>query len=236
MGGVYTDLAPSGVQIYGLPYPARSVPGLAADSVEKLFFDLVKNGGVNVNGVRRTATQVVAEGLPIPDSVREGAANLEADLLAQVRACHGQNQKIVLSGYSQGSWVIRVALDALKRDHPDDWPAIRDSISGIGLIADPNNALARPSIPSELDQGKTYRVCLTGDAVCGDPFTTPIGNVNCLIVLDPFCPHVRYGTESTGPATVGTAVQEVSLFLQLSLRNLSTRIPSAVGVPSNPLQ
>ncbi|WP_328455351.1 cutinase family protein [Streptomyces sp. NBC_00386] len=234
IGGVYENLAPLGVQVYGLPYPAKKVEEIAADSAEKLFFDLVRNGGVTVNGVALTAAEVVKNGFPIPDSVREGAANLEADLLAQVRACHGQNQKIVLAGYSQGNWVIRVALDAFKRDHPDEWPDIVSSISGIGLVADPYNPLARPSLPAELDKGQTIRACLPDDAVCNDPFTVPTGDVNCIITFSILCPHVRYGTEPTVPRSEKSAILEISSSLQLGL--LSPKIPGAVGVPSNPLQ
>jgi hypothetical protein len=179
--------------------------------------------------VALTAAEVAKNGFPVPDSVREGAANLEADLLAQVRACHGQTQKIVLAGYSQGNWVIRVALDALKRDHPDEWPDIVSSISGIGLVADPYNPLARPSLPAELDKGQTVRVCLPDDAVCNDPFTVPTGDVNCIITFNILCPQVRYGTEPTVPGSNKSAIQEISSSLQLGL--LSPKIPGQLGCP-----
>ncbi|MFI1036072.1 cutinase family protein, partial [Streptomyces sp. NPDC020951] len=62
--------------------------------------------------VTAVGVQIAVTGLKTPDSVAKGAARLQQDLRDRVHAC--PTQKIVLAGYSQGAWAIRVALDKLK--------------------------------------------------------------------------------------------------------------------------
>ncbi|MFF7975877.1 cutinase family protein [Streptomyces sp. NPDC007905] len=214
----------SDTQVYGLPYPAAKVfPNLATDSAEKLAYELAKNKAISVivggNPVTKTAEQVKREGFPVPDSVKEGAANLEADLLAQVGHCHGQKQKVVLAGYSQGAWVIRVALAALKRDHPHQWADVLDSISGIGLLADPYNKFFQPPLPEEFGLKNSYSVCLPGDPVCNDPLTTLEGVRDCTVGEPLSCTHLLYGITDIGKVPGKTAIQDVATFLQRGLKN-----------------
>jgi Cutinase len=227
IGAVYDRISGS-VQAYPLPYPAVSVPDLQSDMVEKLWEELQKNGSATVDGVTVTMAEALANGLPIPDSVREGADLLEKAILDRVNSC--PDQKIVLAGYSQGSWVIRVALDALS--HRSDWSEVSDKISGVGLLADPYNVIARPALPKSLvDAGRTQTVCLPGDPVCKDP--QKIGDCAPNATVER-CEHLRYALDND-PTTGSTPVNEISLFLDLSLRDLHPTFPPAIGVPSNPL-
>jgi hypothetical protein len=156
----------------------------------------------------------------LPLGIGGGAtANLEADLLAKVGHCHGRNQKIVLSGYSQGAWVIRVALAALKAGHPDKWADARDSISGIGFVADPYNKFFKPQLPEEFGLGKSYSDCLPGDPICNDPRTTLKGVSDCKFGKALSCPHLLYGITDIGKVPGKTAIQDVAAFLQRGLKN-----------------
>ncbi|MFF7845239.1 cutinase family protein [Streptomyces ossamyceticus] len=198
------------------------------DSAEKLWAEAARSGFVTVDGVRYSLAYVLANGLPVPDSVREGAELLESAILERVRNC--PDQKIVVAGYSQGSWVVRVALDALSRR--DDWPQVSERISGVGLLADPYNVLARPGLPRNLvNSGRTFTICLPGDPVCNDP--RRIGDC-APDATEERCVHLRYARD-TDPAIGTTPVRQVSLFLDISLRDLRPNLPPAVGVPSNPL-
>ncbi|WP_392748926.1 cutinase family protein [Streptomyces sp. LN590] len=129
------------------------------------------------------------------------------------RVAQCPHQKIILSGYSQGAWVIRMALQALKQQPDVNWSEIEGAIAGIGLIADPYNKIFMPPVPEELES-RTFKVCLPGDVVCNNPVDN-YPSPKC----DPFtilCPHVRYGTEQGAGGR--TKIQEVADFLRTRLQ------------------
>ncbi|WP_435857136.1 cutinase family protein [Streptomyces rishiriensis] len=174
--------------------------------------------------VTAVGVQIAVTGLKTPDSVAKGAARLQQDLRDRVHAC--PTQKIVLAGYSQGAWAIRVALDKLKDD--PNWPQIRDSISGIGFVGEPNEIWAHPRLSQEL-RDRTYSACAPGDPVCGNVLGTVFDH-RCFNPFNPpagfniLCPHLRYGTEAgVGPDL--TYIQDVANSLRLRLN----------GLPSGPL-
>lgn len=215
-GGAIADgLKSSGALAYGLPYPAASVPELVQNDVDKLirkhWLDALAGGP----GAARIAADLKENGFPVPDSVERGAEGLEMDIVNRVTAC--PNQKILLTGYSQGAWVIRLALDRLQhRTEKPDWETIRSKIAGIGLLADPFNDFFKPELPPDV-VGRTLKICDSEDPVCNDLTKTP-RNERCL--SDPptiLCPHFRYGTEVAAGTGGKTGVQAITDFLRRKL-------------------
>ncbi|WP_327257131.1 cutinase family protein [Streptomyces sp. NBC_01244] len=233
IGAVYDNLKPDGVQVSGIPYTAAPVPELQGDIALQLTRDIVKKAApLSKAGQAEFVAKLVKDGLPTPASVREGATNLKKEILDRVSHCpHG---KILLAGYSQGAWVIRVTLDELKHSPGVDWPAVSANIKGIGLLADPYNAIYHPSLPEDL-KAKSNGVCAAEDPVCNNPFTSPHLD-RCFPHLTGLCPHIRYTTDR-GPTDKGvpgtgnemTGVENVAFHLRLSLVQLP---PGPVPVPS----
>ncbi|MGW1808157.1 cutinase family protein [Streptomyces sp. NPDC002078] len=168
------------LQVEAVPYPASTVPDLAWDGTKKELARIALQG-----------PKAVVQKLPIPESAREGAELLKTSLES---ACSGQ--PIVLSGYSQGALVIRLALDGLK-DRPD----ILQRIKGIALVADPTDALIGPSLPDDLE-ALTKRTCTATDPVC-NTFNFAFLQKAKACSDNPngaACPHTQYKPKGTKEA------------------------------------
>jgi hypothetical protein len=129
---------------------------------------------------RLLAFGAVAKRLQYDDSVKAGVTNLVKDVTDRAHAC--RSQTIVLSGYSQGAEVVRLALNSLKK--------VSSHIGGVVLFGDPkfdphsraaqgsfskrrHGVLGLPGgdFPSEFPHVVSY--CRDGDLVCqGFPNTT----------------------------------------------------------------
>lgn len=113
-----TDGAPEGLTIerIGLDYEANAVP-IAGTS-------------------GRTAWQHVSDVANYVPGAWDGSVRLIVQIRSAIQACGSSGQKIVLAGYSQGSWVIHAALSYLGSIDSSDL----DHIAGVALLADPLRA------------------------------------------------------------------------------------------------
>ncbi|MEU9372156.1 cutinase family protein [Streptomyces avermitilis] len=228
------ELRPEGYLVLGLHYDAEPVEKLTNDSMQKVgevynkWYKEYRSLGLShdqavLAATSATTAELTRTGLPVPHSVTGGAAQLQKDILTRIGAC--PHEKLVLTGYSQGAWVVRLALSNLKND--PNWPAISESISAIGLLAEPNPQFFKPdTFPAELE-GKTHRVCAAGDSVCGNPLgalipLNPCGNPIFGTKATPACPHLRYREDKT---VLGTGAEEIANWLKLR-----------PGLPSGPLE
>ncbi|MFH8736781.1 cutinase family protein [Streptomyces sp. NPDC017964] len=215
VGAIGEDLKSEGALVYGLPYEAAKVAPFEAPTGQGELEAQVWKYWRLADGSRAQAAEaarnLTAWALRFGDSLRGGSEQLQGDIITRVAQC--PNQKIVLTGYSQGAWVIRKALDALS--HLPNWNQIKDSISGIGFVADPDHLLAPPELPKGLED-RTSGVCAPDDPVCNPPFTAAHSE-RCFPELTILCSHLRYGTESTPQTEPKTGVQAVTDFLRKRL-------------------
>ncbi|MFF8431072.1 cutinase family protein [Streptomyces sp. NPDC016566] len=213
-GAIAEDLKGKGALVYGLPYAAAPVAPFESQpnqsEFEKQVWKYWRMAGATEGNTAEATANLVSWAKNYLGSLRGGVEQLEGDIVTRATEC--STQKIVLTGYSQGAWVIRMALDALS--HRPDWNEVKDRISGIGLLADPFNDFFGPKLPA--GTGPTFTVCAPEDPVCNNPFTTPHRD-RCFPNLTILCPHLRYGTETTVGTNGRTGTQALADFLSKKL-------------------
>lgn len=134
-------------------------------------------------------------------SVNQGVKLLAQSLLIHVKAC--PNQKLIISGYSQGSWVANWTLNQLSS-------SLRQKITGVLLygdpLFDPNDTHAAGSFDKKLHgifgasklptspAARTF--CSKGDLFCN----SSVANTNSCGKAINKCPHFKYSQYTTSAA------------------------------------
>jgi cutinase-like protein len=94
-----------------------------------------------------------------------GADDARAHVQATVAQC--PNTRIVLSGYSQGAYVIDRITEELR-------PEVADHVAAVAVFGNPRSALARKLVSSQLPtisplyRPKTIDLCTPDDPVCSE--------------------------------------------------------------------
>ncbi|WP_405893117.1 cutinase family protein [Streptomyces sp. NBC_00104] len=198
---VYERL-PKGTGVYGLPYEARAVPQLFIGSVAEA-----------AKGQRS-----LKFGGPPPKTTEVGASELVDQFRLQVKVCDKKlknKQRIVLGGYSQGSLVIRLALNQLESE-----PLILDHIKGIVLLGDPSRDLvAAPALSSDL-LSRRMSVCLFGDLICKGPNDKAARKTASACIAESTfgCPHFQYGGKAALDAGTGRTAWKAADYLKSALQ------------------